>query len=1264
MNKDYYRLRKVLNRYRDHSNQDTFLCAEQIQEQRKHREYLYQYDVHGFFIKLFEYFDPKKHLPNSMAFFQELLRKWNDTNLNAQIDEKSLEEENFIIVANDQVMMNPHLRSSSGFRRCNAFIDPKLLFLDQYDISRYTIPLFSRGVLEQVLENHNMNRTEKLPIAYFLPNDTNNVRQTYMLNDTLQSGYLQIYEAFDEAFQVYLEGVSENDWKEDISKHYALLLSLSSLDGYLPPNWEKNIGSTKIRILADYVVKKRLLENENLKTIGQVQFLVRLSNIPYLLDGQDIVSLKPKNDLNSFDFKRKYSSEMDCGMGGLAEQVQIITQDIQFSLNYLFDQVGEAQWQKILQQGVNVAAFLLSRRLNDPSHYHRILKYAYVEIAPFIIQNILGIQSLIGNGQDEYAEQHELFKRDLLKYYIERVCTNTTNLEEKREFLRDLLGELHEPGSRFQIFVYKDEVVEMVVNYLKQYIPNVPDKVQWLKKGLSTLNPHIFDQYEVIFEADLSNEELAKESRSVLQEYFEFLKNGRYKVLSALKGTRVQAVRLALMHMDKVKLATKILDVDQTQELDDILGNDKQKKYDDLPEGTGNDYYEALQRIRFHMGVLLSTLRDNRDFSHRTVILNYVVEQFSKLKNYDYSSFPPLSLREFLLDKDAEIYKRDTKNSAFHPDDVLSFQVFLLQKESIIAARANAQGDKNAFLDQTVIKSFQEIEPRLSVMEIILFQMVFHDVEPIANYDLTSAYKKAEGFEYIHMAELFYQAQFFIEYGDVKVALKFVDKLSEYIQIKGLNTYVRPVQALRMNAFLKLAQFKQAREFSKNMARPIHEQVRTLEDTRFLQRSLARDGLIFLREWQYEKERAETGGLAVPSDGPSDGNDSSSETSELPLNLEQLLGESESSYKRFFAQENAPIEVGDVINYSAVLIWRKKHQAAIDLIESHRDLYSKQDFLLNLNLGAAYAGVDIYEAFPYLKRATDAYDSWENTAEYSPDTALIQTLTDAIPDAARRLQGLGLNKVQSDLSNRFLSIIRETEREIEGLDISDEEKFIVSELGDTIDRLSQKPRQIEDCDEDSSTEWIVSKAERIFEENGLVLTTQHRQMYAAKKEGELDIHVSKNGKTIMVGENKVWGGAQQFRRQFSQLLSYMTPLCDFGITVIFNRGKGSSLPVPSLVVRKMRIENLKNFSAEMKDGVRVFEVQGEVLRASTFFPEGTLSSDVLLTQHRNPENNTLFRVYHFLLDLYPYRKEMKEKSEKTSKDPLQKPQLPSDSVDT
>ncbi|ARI78805.1 hypothetical protein [Halobacillus mangrovi] len=189
------------------------------------------------------------------------------------------------------------------------------------------------------------------------------------------------------------------------------------------------------------------------------------------------------------------------------------------------------------------------------------------------------------------------------------------------------------------------------------------------------------------------------------------------------------------------------------------------------------------------------------------------------------------------------------------------------------------------------------------------------------------------------------------------------------------------------------------------------------------------------------------------------------------------------------------------------------------------------------------------------------------------------------------------------------------------------EELIVRVINYSIKQVERDPLRLETTKETHLSDDIANFLRPALSKEGIITAREQPSGFAIKSSGELDFFIySQSDHTyhsIAIGENKEWGN---FQKHFKQLLGYMNEDTEFGFTIIFN--KSTNLRT----VLKKREEYIKNIYVEV-EGVRYFETINLI--------KGYKGDDkVLISTHLNPEDSSIFKVYHFIVNAYrPERKE-------------------------
>lgn len=187
------------------------------------------------------------------------------------------------------------------------------------------------------------------------------------------------------------------------------------------------------------------------------------------------------------------------------------------------------------------------------------------------------------------------------------------------------------------------------------------------------------------------------------------------------------------------------------------------------------------------------------------------------------------------------------------------------------------------------------------------------------------------------------------------------------------------------------------------------------------------------------------------------------------------------------------------------------------------------------------------------------------------------------------------------------------------LPLHDNEDSIVKEIYNAIKMLENNPRKLRKTSETELSDEIRNIVQASLRKENIIVEREMTSGFASKSIGELDFYIytyiDNTYNVLSIGENKEWG---KFKEQLKQLLGYMKCDTKFGFTILFNK----KVNLNTLI--KSRNKILKEFFVE-KDGEKYFEVIGEI-------EESKEMKNVVLTRHKNPEDNTSFKIYHFIVN--------------------------------
>ncbi|MDM0537737.1 hypothetical protein ACV3QT_12435 [Clostridium perfringens] len=183
----------------------------------------------------------------------------------------------------------------------------------------------------------------------------------------------------------------------------------------------------------------------------------------------------------------------------------------------------------------------------------------------------------------------------------------------------------------------------------------------------------------------------------------------------------------------------------------------------------------------------------------------------------------------------------------------------------------------------------------------------------------------------------------------------------------------------------------------------------------------------------------------------------------------------------------------------------------------------------------------------------------------------------------------------------------------------DLEVFIVKQIYNALRLKENNPKRLMNTSETELSDDIRDIISNKLNDKNIIVERERPSGFSKVVIGECDFYMYsyKNGiyKTIAIGENKEWGN---YEKQLKQLIGYMNSNTLFGFTILFNK----TVKLETALKKRMYI--LKNISV-INDNKKYFQVIGEIKEMDGM-------KNVLVTKHRNPEENTFFKIYHFIIN--------------------------------
>lgn len=198
---------------------------------------------------------------------------------------------------------------------------------------------------------------------------------------------------------------------------------------------------------------------------------------------------------------------------------------------------------------------------------------------------------------------------------------------------------------------------------------------------------------------------------------------------------------------------------------------------------------------------------------------------------------------------------------------------------------------------------------------------------------------------------------------------------------------------------------------------------------------------------------------------------------------------------------------------------------------------------------------------------------------------------------------------------------------------SDRKEKIVRIIYDSIVAKEKDLARLKSTSETQLSDDIADILSLSLKEEKIIIAREKPMGFALKGPGELDFYIYSSleeNYELAIGENKEWGN---FDKQIKQLIGYMNERIEFGFTIIFNK----STKIKTILNRRKEI--LNNFYIE-HDNIRNFETLEMVADYNNM-------RNVLVTKHKNPENEQYFEIYHFICNAYRPEREIAAKQART-----------------
>lgn len=321
-----------------------------------------------------------------------------------------------------------------------------------------------------------------------------------------------------------------------------------------------------------------------------------------------------------------------------------------------------------------------------------------------------------------------------------------------------------------------------------------------------------------------------------------------------------------------------------------------------------------------------------------------------------------------------------------------------------------------------------------------------------------------------------------------------------------------------------------------------------------------------------------------------------------------------------YLRNNEP-SLFEIVNYSATLIKLGDNLNAIRLIERHIEDY-KDEYLLFLNLSAAYQKVDEIQSLFYLNKAS-------KLTPKSKDI-LYEILSTIINLPQKLIDVYSSNYEINELSNLIANKLQEQLFALAKVTFYKNELRIIKEVKSAIRLLiSKHPLKLAAKNEPDISDEIQNLMNQSLQHVDIHVDRENRGGIGVSEEGEMDFFIYNYGNfshALAIGENKSWKDETTFKKQLGQLLGYMPIQGEFAFTILINRTK--------LIdeIRGIRDRVLNDFKMSTDTG-ELYKTK-YYIRDMVFYKQEF--ENISLSIHEDPTNSQKqIRIYHFLLDLNP-----------------------------
>ena len=210
-----------------------------------------------------------------------------------------------------------------------------------------------------------------------------------------------------------------------------------------------------------------------------------------------------------------------------------------------------------------------------------------------------------------------------------------------------------------------------------------------------------------------------------------------------------------------------------------------------------------------------------------------------------------------------------------------------------------------------------------------------------------------------------------------------------------------------------------------------------------------------------------------------------------------------------------------------------------------------------------------------------------------------------------------LDLMPDDKRKEYIDLKEQLNKRV--IEDDDLEMLIVKQIYNALRLKENNPKRLMNTSETELSDDIRDIISNKLNDKNIIVERERPSGFSKVVIGECDFYMYsyKNGiyKTIAIGENKEWGN---YEKQLKQLIGYMNSNTLLGFTILFNK------TVKLETALKKRMDILKNISV-INDNKKYFQVIGDIKEMDGM-------KNVLVTKHRNPEENIFFKIYHFIIN--------------------------------